>query len=93
MNKLKTFDSSYFIAKCHFGEDGTQYYLVFQPMYRSFKTVTNTNYISSWKCRGLSAESIKSPTTSDDSLNPELNDYGTKKRVQFTGSCLKQSRI
>ena len=34
MNKLKTFDSSYFIGKSHFEEDGTQNYLVFQPMYR-----------------------------------------------------------
>ena len=24
LNKLKTFDSSYFIGKSHFGEDGTQ---------------------------------------------------------------------
>ena len=30
--KLKTFDSSYFIRKSHFEEDGTQNYLVFQPM-------------------------------------------------------------
>ena len=27
MNKLKTFDSSYFIDKSHFEEDGTQNYL------------------------------------------------------------------
>ena len=33
LNKLKTFDSSYFIGKSHFEEDGTQNYLVFQPMY------------------------------------------------------------
>ena len=29
LNKLKTFDSSYFIGKSHFEEDGTQNYLVF----------------------------------------------------------------
>ena len=29
LNKLKTFDSSYFIGKSHFWEDGTQNYLVF----------------------------------------------------------------
>ena len=40
-------------------EDGSQAYLIFQPIYRYFKTVTNTNYISSWKSRGLSAKSIK----------------------------------
>ena len=37
LKKLKTFDSSYFIGKSHFEEDGTQNYLVFQPMYRYFK--------------------------------------------------------
>ena len=90
LNKSKTFDSSYFIGKSHFGEDGTQNYLVFQPMYRYFKMITNTDYISSWKSKGLSDESFKPPTTSDNSLNPTLNYYGTKIRVKFTGSCLKQ---
>ena len=55
--------------------------------------ITNTDYISSWKSKGLSAESIKPPTTSDNSLTPALNYYGTKTRLEFTGSCLKQSKI
>ena len=37
LNKLKTFDSSYFIGKSHFDEDGTQNYLVFQPLIKYFK--------------------------------------------------------
>ena len=74
-----------------FGEDGTQNYLVFQPMYRYFKMITNNDYISSWKSIGLSAENIKPPTTSDNSLTPALNYYGTTTRVKFTGTCLKQS--
>ena len=37
--KLQTFDSSYFRGKSHFEEDGTQDYLVFQPMCRYFKRV------------------------------------------------------
>ena len=45
LNKLKTFDSSYFIGKSHFDEDGTQNYLVFQPIVRYFK-ITNKKYIS-----------------------------------------------
>ena len=93
LNKLKTFDSSYFIGKSHFGEDGTQNYLVFQPMYRYFKMTTNTDYISSWKSKGLSDEIIQPLTTSDNSLTPALNYYGTWTRVRFTGSCLKQSKI
>ena len=50
------------------GGDGFQAYLIFQPVYKYFKTITNTNYISSWKSNGLSAESIKPFPTSDNSL-------------------------
>ena len=47
LNKLKTFDSSYFIGKSHFEEDGTQNCLVFQPQNMCFKVITNTDYVSS----------------------------------------------
>ena len=90
--KLETFDSSYYIGKSHFDEDGAQNYLVFQPINKYFKVITNTDYVSLWKSKGLSSESIKPPTTSDNSLTPTLNYYGTKTRVKFTGSCLKQSK-
>ena len=78
LNKLKTFDSSYFIGKSHFEEDVVQNYLVFQPLNKYLKVNTNTDYILSWKSKVLSAESIKRPTTSDNSLTPILNYYGTK---------------
>ena len=68
-------------------------YLVFQPINKYFKVITNIDYVSSWKFKGLSAESIKPPRTSDNSLNPILNYYGTKTRVKLTGSCLKQPKI
>ena len=92
LKKLKTFDSSYFIGKSHF-EDGTQNYLVFQPINRYFKVIANTDYVSSWKSKGISSESIKPPNTSDDSLTPVLNYYGTKTRVKFNGSCLQQPKL
>ena len=95
MNKLKTFDSSYFIGKSYSEEDGTPNYLVFQPLRKYFKLGDGVNfyYVLSWTSKGLSNESIKAPTTSDNSLTPILNYYGTKTRVKFTGSCLKQSKI
>ena len=93
LNKLKTFDSSYFIGKSHFEEDGTQNYLVFEPINRYFKVITNSDYVSSWKSKGLSAESIKLPNTSDNSLTPALSYYGTKTRVKFIGSCLQQPKL
>ena len=61
-------------------------------MYRHFKMFTNTDYFSSWKSKGLSAESIKPPNSSDNSLTLVLNYYGTKTRVKFNGSCLKQPK-
>ena len=51
LKKLKTFDSTYFIGKSQFKENGTQNYLVFQPINKYFKVITNTDYISSWKSK------------------------------------------
>ena len=42
--KLKTLDLSYFIGKSYFEEDVTQNYLVFQPIYRYFKVIANTEF-------------------------------------------------
>ena len=35
--KLATFDSSYYIGKSYFEEDGTPNYLIFQPLNKYFK--------------------------------------------------------
>ena len=93
LKKLKTFDSSYFIGKSHFEEDGTQNYLVFQPLNKYFKVIASTDYVSSWKSKGLSDKTIKPPSTSDNSLTRAVSYYDTKTRVKFTGSCLKQPKI
>ena len=58
LNKLKTFDLSYFIVKNYFEEDGSQNYLVFQPISSYFKIIANTKFISSWKSDGLSDKTI-----------------------------------
>ena len=68
LKKLKTFDSSYFIGKTHFEEDGTENYLVFQPLNKHFKIIANAKYISLWKSKGLSDETIKLSAISDNSL-------------------------
>ena len=47
LKKLKIFDLSYFIGKSHFEEDDKQNYLVFQPLNKCFKIITNTTCISS----------------------------------------------
>ena len=83
LKKLQTFDSSYFRGKSHFEEDGVQNYLVFQPIRRYFKIIANTKYISSWKSKGLSDETITPYATSDNSLTPLIDHYGSKVRLKF----------
>ena len=57
--KLQKFDLSYFTGRHYFvGDDGTQNYLVFQPVNKYFKKVGNTKTISEWKSKGLSDETI-----------------------------------
>ena len=93
MNKLKTFDSSYYNGKSYFEEDGKPNYLIFQPLNKYFKVNGNLHYVLSWISKGLSNESIKPPTTSNNSLTPILNYYGPKIKVSFNRNCLKQNRV
>ena len=54
--------------------------------------IASTDYVSSWKSKGLSSESIK-PYTSDKSLTSALNYYDTKTTIKVIASCLKQPKI
>ena len=62
-------------------------------MYRYFKRVVNFDYILSWKSKGISDESITPPSAPHCFLSLLLNYLGTKTRVRFSGSCLKQDKI
>ena len=88
---------SYFHGKNYFDEGGTQNYLVFIPISRYFKKRSLTNvidYVLSWQSTGLSGESIKASSTSNNSLTPALDYYDTsKKKIKFTGSSLRQDKI
>ena len=97
LNKLKTFDSSYYNGKSYFEEDEKPNYVIFQPLYKYFKVLPNTGYILSWKSKGLSIETIKSHTTSpvtkiDYDLIPTVSYSGTKTKLKFTASYLKQDK-
>ena len=67
------------------GGDSKLAYLIFQPVYKYFKFIASTTFISSWKSKGLSDESIKSPTTSDNSLTPLTAYYDYNITVTFNG--------
>ena len=55
--------------------------------------IANTDYVSSWKSKGLFTETIKPPATYGNSLTPAVSYYGTRTRVKFNGSCLKQPNV
>ena len=61
-------------------------------MYKYFKTINSIDNISEWKSKELSNESIKTPSTSNNFLNPLLDYVNAKIRVEFNGSCLKQDK-
>ena len=65
-------------------------------MYRYFKRIAGVasgNYIYFWKSKGLSDERLVSITASNHKITPELSFYGTKTKVDFNGSCLKQDKV
>ena len=70
------------------GEDGSQTYLIFQPVHRYVKiaNIANTRYITEWKSKGLFDESIKPPPTSDKNLTPLIDYYSYNIRLKFNGS-------
>ena len=98
VKKLQANDLSYSRGKQYFNEeDGKQNYLVFLPMSKYFKLnsiVSIIDRVLSWQSKEVSNESIKPPTTSNNSLTPEISYYNNARtRVKFEGSCLKQSNF
>ena len=97
VEKLQAYDLSYFRGKQYFDEeDGKQNYLVFLSMTKYFKLNTIDGVIDrvlSWQSKGISNESIKPPTTSDNNLNPRLNYYGTNYFCCFYRKLLKQQKF
>ena len=75
------------------GSDGSQAYLIFQPVHKYIKIIANTKLISEWKSKGLSDESIKLFPTSDSTLTPLIDYYGYNIRVKFNESILRQPKI
>ena len=71
-NEFKKFkkDAGFFLLGHIFfdGGDCSQAYLIFQSIHRYVKIIANTKYISEWKSKGMSDESIKPPPPSDNSL-------------------------
>ena len=56
-----------------------------------FKIIAHSKYIWSWISKELSDKTCTPYATSDNSLTPLIDCYGSKVRVKFNKGCLKQS--
>ena len=61
-------------------------------MSKHLKVANNKNCVPEWKSKEISDESIKTPAAINDICNPLL-DYGSKIKLTFNGSYLKQDKI
>ena len=76
LKRLNKFDLSYFRGNSHFEKDGTQNYLVFQPMQKYFKRIAGVgtgNHICFWRSKGLFDQRINSNTAFIHSISSELS--------------------
>ena len=58
---------------------------IFQSLYYTFKKISGTEKIVSWKCKGLSFETIVTPITTDNSfIFYELHRWSQDLNADFT---------
>ena len=91
LKKLEKFDAAYFRGKNYFEEDGTQNYLVFQPVYKYFEKTGDK--VSSWKSKGLSNEkTILTVISIDKSATKAIYD-NARIKVKFNSDLLRQNQV
>ena len=61
--------------------------------FKRIEGVGSDNYIYFKKSKGLPDERLNSNTASNYSITVELSYYGTRTRVKFSESCLKQDKV
>ena len=90
LKKLQTVDSSLFIGQSYFNNDGTQIYLIFQPIYKAITISGLSNKIARWESNGSSNEKFRLLYTTNKILSPKLQWNEYKIKLRFEGSFLKQ---
>ena len=65
----------------YFYSDGSQHYLVLQSFSSYF--TSKTGKICSWRSEGMSEETAKPPSTTDNSFDPEIIDDYDQGRIKF----------
>ena len=91
IEKLQTYDSIPFIGQSYFFNDGAQLYLIFQPLCYTFKTLSNSKKVISWKSKVFLTKKLTTLFTADNILSPTIEWHENSKFcLVFKGSYLKQ---
>ena len=91
LKKPQTFDSSLSIGQSYFKNDGAQFYLIFQPIYKIITTFSGVkDTISGWESKGLSNEKVTNPYITNKILSSKLLSNKSRLRLRLGGSHLKQ---
>ena len=89
--KVQTFHSRFFIGQIYFNNNGGQFYSIFQPIYKTIKTISGLkDTISEWESKGFSNEKFKPPHRANKVLSPKLLWNNSRLRLGFEVICLKQ---
>ena len=81
----------YFRGKNYFEEDGTQNYLVFQPVYKYFEKTGDK--VSSWKSKGLSDVKIIRTVTSTGKSSTKTIYDNARIKINFNGDLFSQNQV
>ena len=88
--KIRNIWFKIFISKSYFNDDGSQNFLIFQPISKTFTMPAGvTETIIKW----LSTEKVKISATVNNSFSPKQKWHNSKIRVEFKGSSLKQDKV
>ena len=77
-----------FVSQSYFGNDGSQNFLIFRPIIKTFTRFAGLpDPISKLESKGLLNERIKPPYVSNNSLSPKLKWMNNSKiRIRFNAA-------
>ena len=83
IESIQMFDLRFLISKSYYSNDRAQNYLIFNPIYKTFKKMTGTETIIVRESKGFSNKIIKPPTTADNGISPKIKCIQNSKCIEF----------
>ena len=91
---MQTYESRLFIGQNYFSNDGSQNFLIFQPIYNTFKLpAALTGTIIEWESKELSNEKFSLPLQQIKVFLQDCDGWIIKNKCRIWGSCLMQGKV